>query len=215
VADPGVHTGNCAEKLILPMEEAPANAVPILEGRQIHRYRCDPPTKVLRLDYAPSDREYYTIRDWQRYDSALFLLRQTATRPIVGPREGAVYFRNSLLALYDPASHAGSPLSDHHILYVVALLNSELMGQLYAERVHEARQRSFPQVKVSALRRLPIRRLDLGNRSDAALHRELVSLTRQILDAARGEDKTEFDRLDLRIESLVRRAYGMEPRDPM
>ena len=59
---PGVHTGNCAAQLVHPLDKAPVGAVPVLEGRQIDRYRCDSPNKALRLDYKPGPGEYFTIR---------------------------------------------------------------------------------------------------------------------------------------------------------
>jgi hypothetical protein len=169
VADPGVHTGNCSRQLILPAGAAAPGAVPVLEGRQVSANGCAAPTRVLRLDYAPQPGEYFAIRPAERYAAAHFLIRQTAAYPIVGPRRGATYFRNSLLALYDPADGRSA-------LYLVALLNSRLLRFAYRELVAESAQRAFPQVKVGSLRRLPIRRLDLSLPVDRAVHDRLVRL---------------------------------------
>ncbi len=176
VADPGVHTGNCAHQLIAPRDSATSAMVPVLEGRQIGRYRCDPPARALRPDYATQPGEYCTIRPLARYADAPFVIRQTAPYPIVGPRLHATYFRNSLLALYPPP-----PADGRAVEYLVGLLNSSLLRHAYTAEVREARQRAFPQVKVGSLRQLPIRHLDLKNPQDRAQHDAIAGAVRRLL----------------------------------
>ncbi len=232
VADPGVHTGNCARKLIFPLDLPPEGfapsggcldssasegftlsrgVVPILEGKRVSRYQCLAPAKSLRLDHAPEPGEYFTIRPEARYASAPFLIRQTAAYPIVGPRRGATYFRNSLLALYPPKD-------GHDVRYLVALLNSSLLRFVYAELVPESRQRAFPQVKVSSLRQLPIRSIDFSDPADAAAHTRLVELVDRMValhqDAvssgtARAGLESELVAADREIDALVNRLYAL------
>jgi hypothetical protein len=199
VADPGVHTGNCAAKLIIPLRNGAPRQVPILEGKQVARYRCDVPGKALRLDYRPKAGEYFTIRAKERYTAARFVIRQTAGFPIVGPREHADYFRNSLLALY-------APTNGMDVRYLVGLLNSRLLRYVYTQTVRESRQKAFPQVKVRALRALPVRRIDFRNASDVALHAEIVAFVQQML--ARPTDAG-----DRRIDQLVYRLYGLTDKE--
>lgn len=101
-ADPGVHTGNCVKKLIFSEEESPTDSIPVLEGKQVSRYSCNRPTKVLCLKYERREGEYFRIGPKEKYEDSEFVIRQTASFPIVGPRKHAIYFRNSLLALYPP-----------------------------------------------------------------------------------------------------------------
>jgi hypothetical protein len=208
VGDPGVHTGNCAAALIAPLASAPAGAVPILGGRQVGPYRCAPPQQALRLDHAKRPGEYFAIRPADRYADATFLIRQTADRPIVGPRRGATYFRNSLLALYPPADGRASE-------YLVGLLNSSLLHYAYKIQVQEASQRAFPQVKIAALRRLPIRRLALDDPEDRAQHDAIVAAVRRML-ALHERDTPEAQRaartLAVRLDRLVYRLYGLDER---
>ncbi len=217
VADPGVHTGNCSKKLVLPLEAAPRSAVPVLEGKQIGRYRCEKPAKVLNLGYRPGDGEYFTVKSEKRYADATFVIRQTAAYPIVGPREHASYFRNSLLALYPPGNGTD-------IRYHVALLNSTLLRYFYGRLIRESRQRAFPQVKVGSLRRLPIRVIDHTNPSDQAAHDRLVDLVtqmcklhRQVSKANAPHDGKVFDRLvrrlDNEIDQTVFELYGLSPQE--
>lgn len=203
VGDPGVHTGNCGKKLIVPLGDRTV-AEPILEGRQIGRYCCAPPTKGLRTDYRPGPGEYFTIRPQSRYLRSSFLIRQTAAWPIVGPRRGAVYFRNSLLALDDPDDGIDAR-------YYVGLLNSRLLRFWYRQSIQESGQRAFPQVKVASLRRLPIRKPDLNNPGGRRRHDGLVALVAAMLEAAAADppDRVAISRLDRQIDRAVYAIYGM------
>ena len=174
-ADPGVHTGNCSKKLILSLDEAPPDSVPVLEGKQVARYVCRRPTKVLRLGYEASNSEYFTIRPVERYRNATFVIRQTASHPIVGPRRHAKYFRNSLLALYPPDD-------SRDVRFVVAILNSRLMRYVYRVSVRESAQKAFPQVKVRSLRSLPIRAVDPGSERDKEIHNLLVTRVHRLIE---------------------------------
>lgn len=213
VTDPGVHTGNCSKRLVFPIGSDEGKCVPVLEGKQISRYACEQPKKVLRMDYKPVKGEYFTIRSEEKYSAARFVIRQTAAYPIVGPREHAVYFRNSLLALYDPDD-------ERDVRYIVGLLNSRLLRYIYQRIVPEAQQKAFPQVKVSSLRRLPIRSIDFSDPSEKAWHDKMVTLVQSILDlhkrlaaAKTAHEKTVLERqiaaTDREIDQLVYDLYGL------
>jgi hypothetical protein len=213
VADVGVHTGNCSEKLVLPAGQAVPGGVAVLEGKQVSPYHCRRSCKVLRLDYRPEEGEYFAIRPKDRYTAAPFVIRQTAGYPIVGPREGADYFRNSLLALYRPRDGTD-------VRYLVGLLNSRLLRYVYRQTVQESRQEAFPQVKVRSLRALPIRKIDLGDPMDKARHDRMVKLVQRMLNlhkqlaaATTPADKTgvqrRIDTTEKRIDQLVYELYGL------
>ncbi len=212
VADPGVHTGNVSKKIVLDPDAATPGCVPVLEGKQVGRYRCDPPRKVLRVDYEPEPGEYFTVRPEARYSGALFVIRQTAAYPIVGPRRHATYFRNTLLALY--------PTSEADVRYVVGLLNSKLMRFLYQSLVVESGQKVFPQVKVRSIRRLPIRKPNLLSDAGRRLHDRIVELVELLLGLSErrylantqreveGTDR-QIAALDDHLDQLVYEIYGL------
>lgn len=161
----------------------------------------------------PLPDEYCGIRAPERYEAAPFLIRQTAARPIVGPRRGATYFRNSLLALYPP-------IDGRAIEYLVGILNSTLMRYVYNIQVQEAGQRAFPQVKIAALRRLPIRRLALPDPHDRAQHGAIAGAVRRLIalhERAASADRTneavgsasEIRALTAQIDRLVYRLYDL------
>lgn len=210
VADPGVHTGNCASRLIVEPIVSSPGTVPVLEGKQVHRYRCAPPTKCLQLDYQAGEGEYFTVRPRATYQRARFLIRQTARFPVVGPRLGADYFRNSLLALYDPTNGVDAR-------YLVGLLNSRLIRHLYTSAVRESGQTTFPQVKIGSLRSLPILWPDLG----LSLHRQSyasivddVEVLLAVSDPTRpGEGRREeaaVEEIERRIDQCVFTIYGLD-----
>ena len=143
--DSGVHTGNASKELITS-DLGPAN-VPIREGRDITPYYVRAPRIFLRLDTTQKDGTYFRIGPRERYKQCPIVLRQTASRPIAALHRDPTYFRNSVLACYGVTG-----LSDGTL---VALLNSDLLAWLHIRANRDAQQRSFPQVKISHLRRLP------------------------------------------------------------
>jgi len=213
VADPGVHTGNISKKLVLPEALATDDSVPVLEGRQVTRYHCQAPNQVLRLGYKPEPKEYYSLRALPKYQGANYVIRQTASHPIVGPREGADYFRNSLLALYDPQDETD-------VRYLVGLLNSSLLRYVYERSVQESQQKAFPQVKVGSLRKLPMHEIDFSKPAEKAKHDKMVSLVEQMLKLHKdkagvhlGQEKAvlsqQIEATDAQIDRLVYDLYGL------
>lgn len=212
-ADPGVHTGNCSQKLIIPIESSTPDAVPVLEGKQVDRYVCARPKKALRLGYSRRDGEYFTIRPVHRYTEASFVVRQTAAYPIVGPRLYAEYFRNSLLALYPPPD-------GRDIRFVVGVLNSRLMRFVYTASIKESGQKAFPQVKVRSLRSMPVRSIDFASALEKSAHDRVVSLVDELLklratieDMKPSHERDVVSRkareVDEEIDRCVERLYGL------
>jgi hypothetical protein len=144
--DIGVHTGNCAGKLLRP------GGAPIREGKDVRPYSLASPSRTLLADRPRRDGEYYAIRPLECYRSVPILLRQTASRPIAALHTEPTYFRNSVLAC------RGIPGVPHEL--VVAWLNSSAVARFHQASVREAGQRAFPQLKIRHLRNLPMPRFD-------------------------------------------------------
>lgn len=205
VGDCGIRTTD-AKAQVMALSEAKGKHVAALEGKRVQRYSCEPPEIAVRLD----SRKELFVADESKYNAVRWLIRQTASHPIVGPRLHATYFRNSLLALFEPTD--GS-----RIEYVVALLNSRLLRFVYMGSVREAQQRTFPQVKVAALRALPMRRLDLSDTSQRATHDELVALVeratklqREASGAANPQRRESFAQQFATIDSEIdKRVYAL------
>ena len=148
--DVGVHTGNASRTLLL---DAPcAHAVAIREGRDVHSGRLQAPSRWLRTDVVPVARgaqgPRFRLGDLSRFASVPIVLRQTASRPIAALHAPAAPFRNSVLACFglDGVPHA----------LTVAWLNSAVVGTWFMQTSADAMQRTFPQIKVRALRGIPL-----------------------------------------------------------
>jgi len=195
---PGVHTGNVARKLVLVRPAG--GSVPLLEGRQIHPFRCEKPRRWLDLSYRPGAGEYFRVSAEEVYQSTGIILRQTASRPVAARHVFRCHFRNSILALKVPEGFS--------VEYLLGVLNSAAAGFLYRACSFESRQRTFPQVKVGLLRSLPVPDPRLGaNRSRVS---EVEELVRRIENAADpdGAPANLMPRLDRLVWSL----YGLSDR---
>lgn len=174
--DIGVHTGNAGELLIARSPEP--GAQPIRAGRDIEPYKLAAPSRWLR-DVALPPGKYARVGEEARFANALILLRQTASRPIAARHDPAALFRNSVLACF------GAP--DHDPDFLVGWFNSDAVGQWHFARHRDARQRSFPQVKISHLRALPVPGREIGPLYD------------QLANASRARDAEAVNALATRL----------------
>ncbi len=101
-----------------------------------------------------------------------------------------VLFRNSVLACF------GAP--DHDDDYLIGVLNSEYVARLYRNSFRDARQRAFPQIKIAALRALPVP----SRRAAKSVYDEIIRIS-QALQAKKGADPSLLNAL----EAAVTRAY--------
>jgi len=145
-ADIGVHTGNCASKLLRTRGDA------IREGRDVHAYRVARPRKRFDPKARVGPGDYFRAAPLARYREVPIVLRQTASRPVAALHADATYFRNSVLACL------GLPGLPHAV--AVAWLNSSAVAHYHVAAVREASQISFPQVKLKHLRDLPLPRAE-------------------------------------------------------
>ena len=144
--DIGVHTGNCAPKILR------TRGYPIREGRDVHPYRLARPRKHFDPDACVAPGDYFRATTPARYRDVPIVLRQTASRPIAALHAEPGYFRNSVLACM------GLPGLPHEV--AVAWLNSSAVAHYHTAGVREASQLAFPQVKLKHLRDLPLPRAE-------------------------------------------------------
>jgi hypothetical protein len=191
--DRGIHSGNAAKRLFA---KAPREGdVPVLVGADLRAFGQPTPSLWMDPEATPGPQEYFRIGDKVRMVGAPLLLRQTADRPIACRNPGYV-FRNSVLAGFGVP---GLPLE-----VCLAILNSEAAARIHRALAFDARQRSFPQVKISQLARFPWPSALI----DASLEDALVHGTRA-LEAA-------FAKLDdpddpLRQDAISSPRADMEP----
>lgn len=205
VKDCGIRT-TAAKEQVFPLSEFKAGDLVVLEGKRIGRYWCSSPTKVVR----PKGDVHRSSE--ANYDSARFLIRQTAAYPIVAPHKYTKYFRNSVHALLEPAG-------EMDIRYIVDLLNSKVLRFCYVALTRESGQKAFPQVKLGALAKLPLKSVDLTKKNDRKVHDDVVEHVQSLLDLQEGLEaadgrKSESIRqritvIDERLDRLIFSLYGL------
>jgi hypothetical protein len=154
---------------------------PLREGRDVREFYEGPVRLYLRDEPEAIRAARCRIRPRADYARVRFVVRQTARMPIAALHDG-MPFRNTLLAGFD---HPDIPPD-----LVVGLLNSALYRALHLALRRDARQATFPQVKVTHLRALPRPPL---NRS---LTKAIAELTRRATTSGvDAELRAELDRL--------------------
>ncbi len=118
----------------------------LLEGRNIAEFSVSPPRLFLKPDQAFLSAQRCRLRDPSAYARVKLVVRQTAAITIAAAHDGTP-FRNSLLA--------GFELPEFPFLLTLGLLNSTLYRALHLAGRRDARQATFPQVKIAHLRSLP------------------------------------------------------------
>ncbi len=119
---------------------------PLLEGRDVHPFSQGRPRLFLAPDRAALHEARCRLREREDYGRVKFVIRQTARYPIAARHQG-LPFRNSLLAGFEVDGLSPD--------LVVGLLNSSLYRALHLARQRDARQATFPQIKIAHLRTLP------------------------------------------------------------
>lgn len=120
--------------------------VPLLEGRNVRAFAIGAPGLYMNPDPEVLRETRCRFRPAGDYERVGFVIRQTASVTIAA-RHNGLRFRNSLLA--------GHAVDDLDVDLLVGLLNSTLIRAFHASRQRDARQATFPQVKVAHLRNLP------------------------------------------------------------
>ena len=170
---------------------------PCLEGRDVGRFRVGEPRLWVRADPAlltpELKRAGASFRESWFFDQEKLVSRQTAPTLVFAREPRGCRALNSV--------HATGLLPDAGVSLeaVLAVLNSTPLAWYYARSSGETR-RVFPQVHVSALRKLPLPRA-LWERPD--LERELVRLVRA-LEKSPGDAA-----LDREVDTVVSELFGL------
>jgi methylase of polypeptide subunit release factors len=145
----GFQTTGVVTKTLLKRAGVPDDRYdyPLLEGRDVHPFTEGEPRLFLNPDREALAKARCRLRDRADYGRVRFVVRQTARYPIAALHRG-LPFRNSLLA--------GFAVDDLPAELVVGLLNSSLYRAIHLAAQRDARQATFPQVKVAHLRALPL-----------------------------------------------------------
>ncbi len=188
----------------------------VLFGRDIERYSkrwggmfvCRDKDRLLRIEKERvGEREVgLRLREEKIFKREKILTRKTADRLIACYDNEGHYYDHSL--------HGTSVTSDDfEIKYILALLNSKLLEWYYKSDPFQ-KKRTFPQVRISKLKSLPIRKASPEQQNEIKLlvDKNLV-LNEQLCDPAFGEKRAdiqkEIELIDKRIDEKVFELYEM------
>jgi type I restriction-modification system DNA methylase subunit len=191
-----------------------ANFKPVLDGRNIHRYR---------LEWAGWYLEYNrdAIHSCKRTDlfeaSEKLFFRRVGDRLIATYDDRQYYALNTLVVISPKA------LGNMSIKYVLALINSTLLNYFYITYLKSSKK-VFSEIQARQLGQIPIHPIDFSDDKQRRIHDDLVHLVDDILalnaKALVAEDELSGRRLeqlidatDEKIDSLVCQLYRLTQQD--
>jgi len=92
--------------------------------------------------------------------------------------------------------------------FVLGLLNSRLLD-FFLHSIGTQMRGGWYSYEARFIRRLPVRKLDPSDKSEAALHSELVKLVKRILKAKEVDQSADTENLEREIDERVYRLYGL------
>jgi len=199
-----------ADRIFYEGEKLNALDKEFLIGKDLHRdgWHIDKTTKrFMRYDFRnllKSNEIVYFNEDVFNAEEKI-VWRQTSSYPVAALLDKSVWFANTL--------QAGLVKNDYKdqysTKYILALLNSKLLRYIYTLFVKE-RGRVFPQVKLSKLRQLPIKKISLNEQ------RQFVEIVDNILGMTNSNDylensakQTQVKEYRGQIDKMVYELYGL------
>jgi len=186
------------------------------KGEDINKYWiADTTNRFCRTNY----RDFIKHNEVVHLNENIFslapkiLIRQTADRVIATLDEKGVWFGRSILSMYCDDSE------QHNIRYFLGLLNSRLFTDFYQEMVKE-KGRVFAQVKLTNLKKLPLRLINFDDDLEVLLHNRIVQLVDQITSLKKIEPRTPSETMQLsdychaiekEIDAIVDKLYELDP----
>ena len=170
------------------LEHPAAGAVEYFTGN-VYRYRVVPGKDCRFVHVADLDRRYH--------EGERILLRRIVSRAnrLQAARTDASFCSKKDLYSIKLKSHQDSSC----LVWLLAVLNSELMSYLYLSRSAAATKDDFRQITLSGLRELP-----LCVPEDWAVRNEVERLVTEVEDTSGPTEK-----LEQRLDSLVYQVYGI------
>ena len=197
--------------IFVPSEKAvPENYRPCYTGKDVERYSLEWNSLACL-----ADREAKCGGCWddEKHNAVNKLItRQIGATPVFAIDKHGYQCLNTVFMvnlnddLYEP-------------LYVLGLLNSKLLAALWLNRFYD-RRRTFPKIKGTYLKELPIKKVDLKDEKDQEKRVYLISLVKDIVEnhlhlesLKTTHERTALQRqikaTDQEIDKLVYELYGL------
>jgi hypothetical protein len=186
------------------------NFYPVLDGREINRYRTTWAGGFLEYDIA-------RIHSCKRTD--IFECDEKVFFRRVGERIVATLDRQRFYALNTLVVITPSALGKHRLSYILGIFNSNLLNFYYLTFL-KSTKRTFSEIQARQVGQLPIRTINFDDPADVARHDKMVGLVERMLAlhqklaaAAIPADRQLYQRqieaTDRQIDALVYELYGL------
>jgi type I restriction-modification system DNA methylase subunit len=180
-------------------------------------------------DFKKLSRPGIWLRSPEIFKQPKILTRQNAKRLIGVLDEDNYFVKNSLhcTLLKDKTYNLKYLLlhctllkdKTYNLKYLLGLINSKAMDFYFQEQVGSTGE-IFSQMKITYLKKLPIRTIDFSNPTEKALHDKLVALVENMLELQKKYHETRLERdkelyerqiriIDAQIDRLVYDLYGL------
>jgi hypothetical protein len=187
------------DRLFSPDPDKFSNSHPVWYGKLISEYYISPSTdEYFTLDYKnvlkSNESVSYSLEAFEVKEKILW--RQTASYVIGVIDSKSTWFRNTIQCGWLREEYK----EKLKLKYILALLNSKYLRFLYQKIVNESEGRAFPQVKVTHVKKLPIRIVDRQTQD------QIVEFVDKILS-----EPQRLEEFKNKIDQMVYKLYELTP----
>ena len=176
--------------------EYKANEMYLLElsGKNIQPYFVD----SKRNNYLNFDGELYTKPDFKFFSGDRIILREIVSKTLIAAYVNEIFLVNKSCYILKSTN------SKYDLKYILAILNSSLIGYWVSKTGDKSNQTLFPRITMSSLKKLPIFNANLTQQQSV---KNIVDKT---IDFKLGGDFENFSMMMIReIDNLVYRLYDL------
>lgn len=186
---------------------------PVWYGKKIGKYYiCENTDEYFNLEYKSvlkkDESVSFSMEAFQKKEKILW--RQTAPYIIATLDDKGVWFRNTIQCGWLKNEFEGKI----DLRFILAVLNSDYVKYLYQKIVNESSNRAFPQVKISHIKKLPIKIISLKEQ------KPFIKLVDKILDTVKNKDyfadsemRAKVKEYEAEIDKMVCKLYGLTPEE--
>ena len=169
---------NLYERLFSDNKNKFKNSVPCYYGKLINRYYISDSTdEYFNIDYQYILKSNEQVSFTKEYQGKKYKIvwRQTSDNIKATIDRKGIWFRNTI-----QCCDIKKEYSNYKLEYLLGILNSKYLNYLYNNIVKES-NRVFPQIKISNLKKLPIRIIDFNNKSDVDIYNKIIFTVEELL----------------------------------
>ncbi|TXJ12601.1 Eco57I restriction-modification methylase domain-containing protein [Brachyspira aalborgi] len=146
-------------------------------GKLINRYFINDFTDIyFNMDYKSvlkSNEQVSFTKEYQGKRNKI-LWRQTSDNIKAAIDKKGIWFGNTIQCCQIKKEY-----SNYKLEYLLAILNSKYLNYIYNNTIKES-NRVFPQIKISNLKKLPIRTIDFNNKLDIDIYNKIISIVEEL-----------------------------------